>query len=819
MSKIGHFEILSELSKSATGAVYKANDPQTSQTVALKAIQLSAFGESAGELEKCLLAEAETTKVLSNPNLTPVFGAGEIEGQFYAAMEYIQGNSVATMLARKEGFSIWDLLDIGRQVCSGLDHAHSHNVFHYSLEPAKIMCGWDSTVRVLGFGVSSVGKFTAQMPEVPSILHYMSPEQVRGENIDARSNIFSLGALFYEMVTDSKAFDGEASESVRQSILEATPVPPSQLNPKLHPMLSSLIMKALAKDPGERYQGGRELLDDLEKCKESKPQAATKAPAAAPKAPAVAAPVKAAAQTKFASAPAGKIPAAPQPPVASRPSAQPAVAKAEPARKAAAGAVGYAGAPSAPSTPELETFHQPSVSRAQATNQAASPSSSMSAAGLDDPAVEAPAAEPPRIAVDPMMSEDGPARSGGISFSEMTELPPLKEVYIAPPPPRPASEQPPSFAPNFNSVSEPEKPKFQSREAAGKAIKEIKNVPPSLMVYSIAGAAVLILIIAIALVLHINHLNSDDDAGRPATSEPVAQLPTTQPAAAVQPAQPQQQPAEVQFAAPARASEPAPTRAAVAAVRGKNARKKSAPAAAPVVLPGQMAVDSTPQGAQVQLDGKTDPSWVTPFTLSGLVAGQHTVTVSKPGYSTDTRTVDVASGGKAFVTSRLAQLMATLSVTSTPPGANVYIDGRDTGKLTPAQVSVDKGQHVVLVRKPGFIDETTSAQFVLAQTVSFSPALRELGNVDDIKTVGKMNKLFGSKLAPGMGIVSVKTQPKGAQVAINKHMLDKSTPVDAQLDPGNYIVDITLTGYAPIHKVVSVDKGGKAVVDEVLQHE
>ena len=203
----------------------------------------------------------------------------------------------------------------------------------------------------------------------------------------------------------------------------------------------------------------------------------------------------------------------------------------------------------------------------------------------------------------------------------------------------------------------------------------------------------------------------------------------------------------------------------------------------------------------------------------GLGAGQHTVTVSKAGYSSDTRTVDVASGGKAFVTSRLVQLMATLAVTSTPPGANVYIDGRDTGKLTPAQVSVDKGQHVVLVRKPGFVDETTSAQFVLAQTVSFSPTLRELGNVDDIKTVGKMNKLFGSKLAPGMGMVSVKTQPKGAQVAINKHMLDKSTPVDAQLDPGNYIVDITLTGYAPIHKVVSVDKGGKAVVDEVMQHE
>src|SRR4030081_1672834 len=191
-TKIGPFEILSELAKSSTSTVYKANDPQSGQTIALKAIQLSAFGEKAHDLEKSLLEEAEGSKVLSSSHVTPVYGAGEIDGRFCAAMEYIQGNSIATMLANKEGFSIWDLLDIGRQVCSGLDHASFHKVFHYSLEPAKIMCGWDSTIRVLGYGVSSVGKFTSQMPGVPTILQYMSPEQVRAENIDARSKLFSL---------------------------------------------------------------------------------------------------------------------------------------------------------------------------------------------------------------------------------------------------------------------------------------------------------------------------------------------------------------------------------------------------------------------------------------------------------------------------------------------------------------------------------------------------------------------------------------------------------------------------------------------------
>jgi len=232
-----------------------------------------------------------------------------------------------------------------------------------------------------------------------------------------------------------------------------------------------------------------------------------------------------------------------------------------------------------------------------------------------------------------------------------------------------------------------------------------------------------------------------------------------------------------------------------------------------------MLVDSTPQGAKVQVDGKTDPSWVTPFTLTGLDPGQHTVTVSKAGFSSDTRSVTVTSGSKSFVISHLAQLMATLAVSSTPAGANVYVDGRNSGKTTPAQVSVDKGNHVILVRKSGYLDETTSAQFVLGQTVNFSPALRPLGNVDDIKTVGRMKRLFGGGGEQGMGTVSVRTQPKGAQIAVNQHMLEKNSPVEFVLDPGNYIVDITLSGYAPVHKVISVDKGGKVVVDETLQRQ
>jgi serine/threonine protein kinase len=809
-TKIGHFEILSELAKSTAGAVYKANDPQSGQTVALKAIHLSAFGESAAELEKSLLEEVERTKILSSSNITPIFGAGEMDGQFCAAMEYVQGNSVATMLARKEGFSIWDLLDIGRQVCGGLDHAHSHQVFHFSLEPAKIMCGWDGTVKILGFGLSSVGKFAHKMPAgVPAFLPYMSPEQVLGEAIDGRSNLFALGAIFYEMVTERRAFEGQDGETLRQCIVEGSPMPPMQVNRKVHPQLSELIMKALAKDPAHRYQRGRDLLDDLEKCKESKPQAEKK-PAAAPKA-AVPGKEKAASQGKFIPATPAQLPSATlksesRTKQASNPRTTPK------ANAAAAGAVGGALSAAARATASAK-----SQSKTQPTIDLSDHQSpSMSSTVADQPEVETFAPDAPKITVDPMMAGDGPNEGTG-RFSEINELPPLKEVYVAPELPSPSPAQ--AATPSVTMFRESEqKPKVQPREVAQKAIKEIKGVPPRLMLYSVTAAGVLILLMIVAFLVHIHNLNSDDDAGASRansaseTSSPPAATPVANESA------PTPAPAEIQASVPGSPESSTEDASAESTARAKTGRRKASAASAPIIVPGQVFVDSTPQGAQIQLDGTGDPRWITPFTLPGLQPGKHSLRVSKSGYSADARTVDVTSGNKSTVVVHLAELMATLSVKSAPAGANVYVDGRDTGKTTPAQVSVDKGKHVILARKMGYIDETTNAQFVAGQTVNWSPTLRELGNVDNLRTVGKMKKLFGGHGdQSGQVGVSIRTQPKGAQIAINQRMLDKGSPVEVMLDPGNYVIDISLTGYAPIHRVITADKGNKVVIEETMQ--
>ena len=842
-TKIGHFEILSELAKSPTGTVYKANDPESNQTIALKAIQLDAFGDGAEALEHALLAEAESTNILSSPNVSKVFGAGEIEGKFCAAMEYVQGNSIATMLARKEGFSIWDLLDIGRQLCAGLDHASSHKLVHYSLEPAKIMCGWDGTVKILSFGVSSAGNFAQHITEgIPSFLYYMSPEQVRGEATDTRSNLYSLGAMFYEMVTERKAFDRDDMESLRQSITESTPVAPVHVNPKVHPLLSNLIMKALSKDPAQRYQTGREMLDDLEKCKESKPAAAAKK-TEAPKGTVASAATKAAAQTKFASAPAAKqaMPQAPKAAAASsglaRPAARPASSQstlAQPSKlampKAAAAAAGAGSLDSRISAPEasvapaemqeLDLSDQFGGPAAPIPVETSKPSAHMSAAVADEPQVETfepEAASGSKIAVDPMMAEGGSSASSGTSFSDISELPPLKEVYLAPPPPPPVEVAPvqstaPAAAPFRGGSRRDEKPKVQTREVAQKAIKEIKGVPPKLYMYALGGAGILILIIALGVTYYVHSQGDDEGAPRKTVvSEAPPQQPeaTPVPKSEAAPAPEAVQPVEVEEPAEPEAQSATPSKA-------RSAKKKSTTAA--VIIPGQLAVDSTPQGAQVEIDGTSDASWVTPFALTNVQPGHHTITVSKPGYASDTRTINITAGNRVTEQIHLALLMATLVVKSDPPGASVFVDGHDTNTKTPAQVSVEKGQHLVLVRLSGFLDETMNGQFAVNQTYSFTPTLRQLGNVDSIKTVGgKMSRLFGGKAQPGQATVSIRTQPKGAQIAVNQHMLDKTSPVDVAVDPGSYVIDITLSGYAPIRKIVTATKGGKLAIDETLQ--
>src|SRR5512135_180537 len=185
--KIGRFEIVSQLAQSPFATVYKTMDVEGQQIVALKVVHLDKVADRPA-FTKTVFEEAEQAKTLSSHNIAGLYGVGDEGDLLLAAAEYIQGNSVATTLARHEGFSIWDLQDIARQVCQALDHAQVHNVVHRSLEPAKIMVQWDGLVKVLGFGISNMSANAAKASEaVPEVMHYSSPEQMRGEALDHRS--------------------------------------------------------------------------------------------------------------------------------------------------------------------------------------------------------------------------------------------------------------------------------------------------------------------------------------------------------------------------------------------------------------------------------------------------------------------------------------------------------------------------------------------------------------------------------------------------------------------------------------------------------
>jgi serine/threonine protein kinase len=814
----GRFDVQNEISKSETALIYKALDTQSNQVVALKTQRLAPLGDRAAAFVKTLEAEGELAQPLVGQNIAQLYGAGEIDGQFCAAMEYLQGKSVATMLARNEGFSIWDLLDIARQVCAALEAAAKLGIVHSSLEPDKIVVQWDGLVKITGYGISNMSLISAEAGNgLGRLMPYCSPEQIRGEAMDQRSNLFTVGAIIYEMVAGRKAFDAEDPVALVNQIENETPVEPIPVNGKIQPGVVSVIMKALAKNPAERYASARELVADLEECKEPE----HKAPAEVPKKAVSVKPdaaAKAAASMKFvtSAASAGGTAAVagtnlPKPaarPDATELSAKPASAASPHAatKAVAAGAGGSTSSQPLQADPSTSPTYVARTSTPRAVMSAAAPPQEENA-------------QTGGLSVDPMMAQSQ-SGSGGAprTFSEMDELPPLKEpVFEARPTPElevalPTALQP-TMSTRLSAKKQDEKPKIQPRELAQKAMKEVSTVPPRLLLFSILGAIAVILVVAVAMFFHVR---SEDDGLTAAPQAVKTESAATEPA-----------PAPVQQAAPAPVpappiTEPQPNLTVRQAPKRAAKNRAPAPAPAPVLIPGMALIDSTPQGVQFELDGKNNPSWITPFTVTGLAAGKHFVSATKAGYSQEVRSIDVVSGGKTSVVFHLSPVNALVVVSSTPPGADISLDGKPTHKLTPAQFGVEKGSHTVGLKKQGYLDETTTADLGPGQNFQYAPALRALGDSEAIRPVGRFKKLFGSgggESTAGMGTVSIRTKPKGAQVVINQRIMDKMSPMDVMMGPGNYVIDITLTGFKPLHKVITVEKDGKVVIDETLERE
>ncbi len=249
------------------GVVYKAVDPVIGRTVAVKTIRLSEEGTglSRPELLTRFQTEARAAGLLTHPNIVVVFDAGEEDGLYYITMELVEGKSLQALLDDGHGFPLPRTLRIMEQTCSALQFAHERNVIHRDIKPANLMLTADDTVKVTDFGTAKILQFgtvqqTAHVMGTPS---YMSPEQVKGRAVDGRSDIFSLGVMLYEMVTGEKPFPGQNITTVIYKIVNEDPVPPRQINPSIHPGISAIVMRALEKEPDQRYQNCREMLEDL----------------------------------------------------------------------------------------------------------------------------------------------------------------------------------------------------------------------------------------------------------------------------------------------------------------------------------------------------------------------------------------------------------------------------------------------------------------------------------------------------------------------------------------------------------------------------
>ena len=265
--KAGRYEIVGELGRGAMGVVYKATDPVIGRAVAVKTIKLSEEGTglTRPEMLARFQTEARAAGLLTHPNIVVVFDAGEEDGLYYITMELVEGKSVQALLDAGHAFPLPRVLRIMEQTCSALQFAHERNVVHRDIKPANIMLTPDDTVKVTDFGTAKILQFgtvqqTAHVMGTPS---YMSPEQIKGRAVDGRSDIFSLGVMLYEMITGEKPFPGQSITTVIYKIVNEEPVPPRQINPSIHPGISAAVMKALAKEPDARYQSCREMLEDL----------------------------------------------------------------------------------------------------------------------------------------------------------------------------------------------------------------------------------------------------------------------------------------------------------------------------------------------------------------------------------------------------------------------------------------------------------------------------------------------------------------------------------------------------------------------------
>ena len=661
---VGRYEITGELGRGAMGVVYKALDPTIGRTVALKTMRLDVHGLDAQEMVRRFQNEARAAGVLNHPNIVTIYDAGEQDGIFYIAMEFIEGTTLHELLTEKRVLATEEVLQYTRQISRGLDYAHSNGIVHRDIKPANIMITANGTVKIMDFGIAKSGGQVTNTGQVLGTPNYMSPEQVKGRTLDGRSDLFSMGVILYEMLTGEKPFVGQNVTTIIYKIVNETPITPRDLDVTVHPGLSAIVTKALAKAPDDRYQTCADLVRDLENYK-----------------------------------------------------------LAGPVRTGSTGAIGPV------STPPEKTVVLPV--------RVISGNTAMAAAAAAAPA--------------------------------KTPIPLL----------RPATAILTS-----------------KRNLLIATIATIVFLGCSMGGYAYHRTQV-----------KLRQLAAETKARQQAEREPIAiAIPAPTPVSEVIAKDttvkffPEQKPQ------PAAQKQPTPQKAT------------SSPNQV-FVQQSELKLVSQPEGAKVEIDGWSEPNWITPFTASHLAAGHHTLVFTKAGYLQQTRSIDSIAAKSVDVSAELTPAVSTLVVTSNPQGANVWVDGKDSGMTTPAQLTVEKGFHRLAVRKAGFRDAAVEETLSEGQTLSFSPVLLSLDpQSEEGKSTNLLRRIFGTDTIPdGKGLVHIRTDPEGATIVVDGKAAPKKTNARWPADPGVYSIVLQMSGYKTVHRNIHVQKGKIVNIDEILE--
>jgi serine/threonine protein kinase len=273
LSRLGRFEILSELGKGAMGIVYLAKDPSIGRLVAIKTIRAGSVDEDdseSREFRERFMREAQTAGILSHPNIVTIYDVGEDKdsGVSFIAMEYIEGKTLKGLVVDRSQFAPDQVADIVGQVAEALDYAHRKGIIHRDIKPANIMITTDGKVKITDFGIAKVASSnlttTGQFLGTPN---YMSPEQVTGAPVDGRSDIFSLGVVLYEMLAHRKPFSGENLTTISYKIVHEAFTPIADVSKNIPAEFDTILSKALSKDPWNRFQRGKDFALSLYQAK------------------------------------------------------------------------------------------------------------------------------------------------------------------------------------------------------------------------------------------------------------------------------------------------------------------------------------------------------------------------------------------------------------------------------------------------------------------------------------------------------------------------------------------------------------------------